>query len=212
MSVLFAMAPDAAIALSRIGHLPQECVSEMISSEENRGECFVHLDLNDPGMGHARYAHVPWGSAQVDACPGLAYVHGHEGLEGEGGARRHVGEELWHLVMVISCRCSERERQAICGWEEGDATCLFEFPHEDPALPDDEVRVHVYGVDYSRRPHGNPMMGAPMPRGAWCMRFTPYGTTHVATWASIIDHVSQTDPERGRRLRFPQGVSRPRRA
>ena len=44
------------------------------------------------------------------------------------------------------------------------------------------------------------MMGTPMKPGAWCMRFTPYGTTHVATWASIIRHVARSSPERAHSL------------
>lgn len=200
MSVLFAAGERAADALAKSTGLDVDLVRELISNPMNKGECFFHLDLNDPGMGGVTYSHVPWGMRDVDACEGLAYVHGHEGLDVGGGERLHAGEELWHLVMVISCGCTDRERQAIGGWEEGDATCIFEFPATDPALEHDEVRVHVYAVDYSRRPHGNPSSPEPLGPNAWCMRFTPYGTTHMATWAAILRHVSEGDRERARSL------------
>ena len=196
VSVLLAAGKQAATSMAHLAKLDVSTVLDMVSREGHKGECYTHLDYNDTGTGDQVHEHVPWGQNQLNAVEGMSYIHGHEGLDVGGGVRMHENEELWHLVLVISCGCTENERQAICGWEEGDATCVFEFPATDPTLPGDDVRVFVYALDYSRRPHGNPKMGAPMGENAWCMRFTPYGTTHTATWAGIIRHVSERSPER----------------
>ena len=204
MSTLCSVGEDVARRLSKCAGLTYE--ETLALATPSKGECFAHIDGNDTGAGNRVHGHVPWGSRSVDACPGLSYIFGDEGLpppsepghEAQIGPRRHVGEDLWHVVMVISFRCTERECQAVLGWEEGDATCMFQFPMEDPNMPGDELRVHVYGVDYSRWPHGNPMKCVAMPANGWVIRFTPYGTTHMATWAGIVRHISESGGAVGR--------------
>jgi hypothetical protein len=66
---------------------------------------------------------TPWGLSDV-AAAGLTYVYGDEGLA--DGV--HAGEELWHMVMIIGYKISEKEAQAIIGLKEGEPTCIFRFP------------------------------------------------------------------------------------
>ena len=73
------------------------------------------------------------------------------------------------------------------------------FPEEENDAWD-QLRIHIYCGDFSRRPHGNPQKQVDMPDDGWCMRFTPYGTRHAAQWSRIIKWLWEHKPERARKL------------
>ena len=155
------------------------------------GETLAHLDQNDTGAGRGD---DPWGLSDFTAS-GRTYLYGDEGIEG-----RHAREELWHLVMIISYKCTSAEIQAILAMDPGESTCVFEFPLEDPGGGLDAWRIHLYMNDYSRRLHGNPKKGIPMPPDACMFRITPYGTHHLTNWAKIIEDLVHTDAARAEKL------------
>ena len=106
---------------------------------------------------------------------------------------RLQGEALMHMVMVIGYKITEKEAQMILAMDKGDSTCVFRFPQEEKGA---EVRVFVYACDYSLFLHGNPKnKKIVLPDDAWGFRITPYGTTHTATWASIVENIHVKDSQ-----------------
>jgi len=158
----------------------------------------THFDFNDTGPGGRKDPHGKWGKGPLTDA-GFSYIYGDEGLP-DG---QHKGEQLWHMVMVISFKCTEKESQVLLGLDVGDSTCCFTFPaanKTDKKCNLDEYRVCLYFCDYSALFHGNPSEKVVLPGDAWALRITPYGTSHVATWAGIVAKESAKSPEKGRQL------------
>ena len=78
--------------------------------------------------------------------------------------------------------------------------CCLALCLQDPGGGLDAWRIHMYMNDYSRRLHGNPKKGIPMPPDACMFRITPYGTHHLTNWAKIIEDLVHTDVVRAEKL------------
>jgi hypothetical protein len=120
LSVLLMMGSEAAREVARHGGLEVETVLE---AGRSPGKSCAHVDCSDTGAGNRQHGHIPWGSKRN----GVKYVYGDEGLS-DGS---HAGEDLWHMVLVISYKLTQSETQSILGLDPGDATCIFMQPQSE---------------------------------------------------------------------------------
>ena len=184
-SVLYMCGEDAAREVAFRGGLD---VGEVMELGRSPGKSCAHVDSNDTGAGPRTHGHVPFGSKRLEG----GYIFGDEGLP-DGS---HAGEDLWHMVMIISYKMSATETQSILGIDPGDASLIFEQPSSEGGL--DDYRIVLYAVDYSLYLHGNTnttfqcMSDTPIAKDAWAMRCTPYATSHACTWGRIISEMDPT--------------------
>ena len=87
---------------------------------------------------------------------------------------------------------NEEEVLATIGTNVGDPTCIFEAPISSSYK---DTHLYEYALDYSFRYHGNLCSEMKLHPDAWCLQFTPYCTTHGATWSYHLDNMSASERE-----------------